>query len=180
MNRVTATHESLSFKAGDALIDPLVLNFGGNVVTMSDIKHTFDLDLDGKDEEFSFVGRDSGFLAIDKNGDGKINDGSELFGPTLGNGFEELLEYDADGNMWIDESDSVFEKLLIWTKDENGFEELYTLKEKDVGALYLGSALTTFDLSDAQNSLVAKMRESSVFLKESGGAGLLQEVDLRV
>ncbi|MGE4419078.1 MAG: hypothetical protein AB7D38_04525 [Sulfurimonas sp.] len=180
MSRSVATHESLSFKAGDALIDPLVLNFGGNTVTMSDIKHTFDLDLDGKDDEFSFVGGGSGFLALDKNGDGKINDGSELFGPTLGNGFDELSEYDEDGNMWIDESDSVFEKLLIWIKDEEGKEELYTLKEKDVGALYLGSALSAFDLQDTKNNLVAKMRESSIFLKENGGAGLLQEVDLKV
>ncbi|MGE4397046.1 MAG: hypothetical protein AB7D34_06305 [Sulfurimonas sp.] len=180
MNRTTATHESLSFKAGDALIDPLVLNFDGNTVNMSTVKHTFDLDLDGKDDEFSFVGKGSGFLALDKNGDGKINDGSELFGPTLGNGFDELSAYDEDGNMWIDESDSVFEKLLIWTKDEEGNEELYSLKAKDVGALYLGSAMTTFDLADAQNEMVAKMRESSVFLKENGGAGLLQEVDLRV
>ena len=180
MSRSVATHESLSFKAGDALIDPLVLNFDGNTVTMGSIKHRFDLDLDGKDDEFSFVGSTSGFLALDKNGDGKINDGSELFGPTLGNGFSELMAYDEDGNAWIDESDAIFEKLLIWTKDENGNEELYTLKEKNVGALYLNSASTTFDLEDAQNNQVAKMRESSLYLSEDGGAGTLQEVDLRV
>lgn len=180
MSRSVATHESLSFKAGDALIDPLVLNFDGNTVTMGNIRHTFDLDLDGEDDEFSFVGGGSGFLAIDKNGDGKINDGSELFGPTLGNGFDELSAYDEDGNMWIDESDAIFEKLLIWTKDENGNEELYTLKEKNVGALYLNSVSTTFDLNDSQNNQVAKMRESSLYLSEDGRAGTLQEVDLRV
>ncbi len=180
MSRSTATNESLSFKAGDALIDPLVLNFDGNTVSMGNIKHTFDLNLDGKDDEFSFVGSGSGFLAVDKNGDGKINDGSELFGPTLGNGFDELAAYDEDGNMWIDESDAIFEKLLIWTKDENGNEELYTLKEKNVGALYLNTALTAFELQDAQNKMVAKMKESSVYLSEDGRAGTLQEVDLRV
>lgn len=180
MSKNVATHESISFKAGDALIDPLVLNFGGDIVTIGNIKHTFDLDLDGSDEEFSFVGSGSGFLAIDKNGDGKINDGSELFGPTLGNGFEELSDYDEDGNMWIDESDSIFENLLIWTKDEDGNEELYNLKDKNVGALYLSKALTTFDLDDAQNSMVAKMRESSIYLSESGGVGTLQEIDLKV
>lgn len=179
MSRSVETHESLSFKAGDALIDPLVLNFDGNTVTMGNIKHTFDLDLDGKDDEFSFVGGGSGFLAIDANGDGKINDGSELFGPTLGNGFDELAAYDKDGNMWIDESDAIFEKLLIWTKDENGNEELYTLKEKNVGALYLNAVSTTFDLNDSQNNQVAKMRESSLYLSEDGRAGTLQEVDLR-
>lgn len=180
MSRSVATNESLSFKAGDALIDPLVLNFDGNTVTMGNIKHTFDLDLDGRDDEFSFVGSGSGFLALDKNGDGKISDGSELFGPTLGNGFDELAAYDEDGNAWIDESDAIFEKLLIWTKDENGNEELYTLKEKNVGALYLNAVSTTFDLDDSQNNQVAKMRESSLYLSEDGRAGTLQEVDLRV
>lgn len=180
MSRSVATHESISFKAGDALIDPLVLNFDGNTVTMGNIKHTFDLNLDGRDDEFSFVGGGSGFLAIDRNSDGKINDGSELFGPTLGNGFDELAAYDEDGNMWIDESDSAFEKLLIWTKDEEGNEELYTLKEKNVGALYLGTALTTFELQDTQNMMVAKMRESSIYLSEEGRVGTLQEIDLKV
>lgn len=180
INKSVSTHESLSFKAGDALIDPLVLNFDGNTVTMGNIKHRFDLDLDGKDDEFSFVGSGSGFLALDKNGDGKINDGSELFGPTLGNGFSELMAYDKDSNMWIDENDAIFEKLLIWTKDENGNEELYSLKEKNVGALYLNAVSTTFDLNDNQNNQVAKMRESSLYLSENGRTGTLQEVDLRV
>ena len=130
MQRSSVTHESISFKAGDALIDPLVLNFDTNIVTMSNVKHNFDLNLDGEENEFSFVGEGSGFLAIDKNQDGIINDGSELFGPTLGNGFEELKAYDEDGNGWIDENDAVFEKLLIWTKDEDGNEDLYRLKDK--------------------------------------------------
>ncbi|MFA7500933.1 MAG: hypothetical protein WCY85_08030 [Sulfurimonas sp.] len=180
MNRSSATHESISFKAGDALIDPLVLNFGGDIITMSDIKHTFDLNLDGKNDTFSFVGSGSGFLALDKNSNGKIDDGSELFGPTLGDGFKELAAYDEDNNMWIDESDAIFEKLLIWTKDENGKEELFRLKDKNVGALYLNSVLGSFDLKDTQNNLVAKIRESSIYLKENYEVGVLQEVDLRV
>lgn len=178
MQKSSITHESISFKAGDALIDPLVLNFANNTVTMSDIKHNFDLDLDGKSDEFSFVGRGSGFLALDKNNDGIINDGSELFGPTLGNGFLELSAYDSDNNNWIDENDAVFEKLLIWTKDEDGNEQLFRLKDKDVGALYLDRIKTDFDLEDSANNMMAKMRESSIYLRENGGAGTLQEIDL--
>ncbi|WP_455757023.1 hypothetical protein [Sulfurimonas sp.] len=165
-------HESISFKAGDALIDPLVLNFDSNVVTISDVKHEFDLDLDGKSEEFSFVGNGSGFLAIDKNNDGIINDGSELFGPNSGNGFNDLRAYDSDGNNWIDENDEVYEQLLIWTKDASGEENLYSLKDKNVGALYIESSKTSFELNEAQ------LKESSVYLKEDGGVGTLQEVDL--
>lgn len=172
-NRVES-HESISFKAGDALIDPLVINFDNNVVSISDIKHEFDLDLDGKSDMFSFVGSGSGFLALDKNKDTKINDGSELFGPKSGNGFNELKAYDNDNNNWIDENDAIFNDLLIWTKDENGEENLYSLKEKNVGALYLGKIDTKFDLG------AAKLKESSIYLKEDGGVGTLQELDLVV
>lgn len=180
MKNRSEVHESISFKAGDALIDPLVLNFGSDTVSISDVKHEFDLDLDGKSDEFNFVGSGSGFLALDKNSDGKINDGSELFGPTNGNGFNELKAYDSDKNGWIDENDDVFSKLIIWTKDENGEENLYSLKEKDVGALYLNSAYTRFNLNDSANNVQGVMRESSTYLKEDGRVGTLQEVELKI
>ena len=173
-------HESNSFRAGDAVIDPLVINFGSDMVSISNIKHDFDLDLDGKSDEFSFVGSGSGFLALDKNSDGTINDGSELFGPRSGNGFNELRAYDSDKNGWIDENDEVFPNLLIWTKDEDGSESLYSLKDKNVGALYLGSIKTDFELIDSNAKTTAHLRESSIYLKENGGVGTLQELDLVV
>ncbi|MDA3908776.1 MAG: hypothetical protein PF437_06785 [Sulfurimonas sp.] len=180
MKQELQSYESISFKAGDALIDPLVLNFGENVVSIGEVKHNFDLDLDGRSDEFSFVGNGSGFLALDKNKDGIINDGSELFGPTKGNGFNELSAYDSDGNNWIDENDEIFNQLVIWTKDANGAEHLFSLKDKDVGALYLGREETAFKFRDSDGSTKALMRESSVYLKESGGVGTLQELDLVV
>ncbi len=70
--------------------DPLVINLDSNVASVSDMKFMFDLDADGKEEEISFAGPGSGFLALDKNGDGKINDGSELFGTKSGDGFGDL------------------------------------------------------------------------------------------
>jgi len=180
MKNSIKSHESISLKAGDALIDPLVLNFGSNTVSISDVKHSFDLDLDGKSEEFSFVGDGSGFLALDKNKDSKINDGSELFGPTKGNGFNELSAYDSDSNGWIDENDDVFADLLIWTKDENGVENLYSLQDKGVGALYLDSISSEFELMGSDSTQKAQMRESSVYLGEDGSVGTLQEIDLVV
>ncbi len=180
MKSHSESHESISLKAGDALIDPLVLNFDGTTVTISEIKHSFDLDLDGKSDEFSFVGSGSGFLALDKNSDGVINDGSELFGPNEGNGFNELAAYDSDGNNWIDENDEVFDQLVIWTKDEQGEEHLFSLKDKGIGALYLGSVETPFELKASSGETKAMMRESSVYLGEEGGVGTLQEIDLVV
>lgn len=179
MQSKSETYDSFSFKAGDALIDPLVLNFGSDVVNISDVKHKFDLDLDGKSDEFSFVGSGSGFLAIDKNKDGNINDGSELFGPKSGNGFNELRAYDSDGNSWIDENDTLFEQLLIWTKDADGEENLFSLSDKNIGALYLGSAATSFELRE-DSELQGELQESSIYLKEDGGVGTLQEIDLVV
>ncbi len=180
MKNSSEVYESISLKAGDALIDPLVLNFASDRVIMSSIKHNFDLDLDGKSDEFSFVGSGSGFLALDKNGDGIINDGSELFGPSKGNGFNELSAYDSDGNNWIDENDEIFDELVIWTKDEDGEEHLFSLKDKDVGALYLQRVDTSFDLKASNEELQGVMKESSIYLKESGGVGTLQEIDLVV
>mgnify|MGYP000465316364 CR=1 FL=1 len=50
----------------------------------------------------------SGYLALNKNGDGVINDGSELFGTASGDGFYDLSMYDEDGNGWIDENDHAY------------------------------------------------------------------------
>ncbi len=172
--------ESVSFKAGDALVDPLVINFGDTSVSFSDITHKLDLDLDGKRDEFHFVNAQSGFLALDKNGDNTINDGSELFGPNSGNGFTDLKAYDTDGNHWIDENDAVFDKLLIWTKDASGKDKFYSLKDKGIGALYLENVSTKFDFEDKQNNLQGVMDASSIFLKENGKVGTLQELDLKI
>lgn len=161
--------------------DPLVINLDSNVASVSDMKFLFDLDADGKEEEISFAGRGSGFLALDKNGDGKINDGSELFGTKSGDGFGDLAAYDEDGNGWIDEADSIFKDLKIWTKDENGKDVLMNLKDADVGAIYLGSAQTEFSLNNqATQETNGIIRKTGVYLKESGGVGTVQHVDLAV
>ena len=159
--------------------DPLVINLDGNIAELSDQKFFFDLDCDGVMEEISSLGAGSGFLSLDLNDDGVINDGSELFGTRSGNGFADLAKYDEDGNGWIDENDSIFEKLTIWTKDENGNDVLYKLKDVGVGAIYLGSVATEFALNSAQdNSNNGVIRRTGVFLYEDGGAGTVQHLDL--
>lgn len=161
--------------------DPLMINLDSNIGTVSDQKFFFDLDTDGTEEEISFAGKGSGFLALDKNDDGKINDGSELFGTKSGDGFGDLAAYDEDGNGWIDENDSIFKKLKVWTKDENGNDFLIDLKKADVGAIYLRSADTQFSLKDDMNNLNAEIKKTGIYLKESSGTvGTLNHVDLAV
>ena len=122
----------------------------------------------------------SGFLALDKNGDDKINDGNELFGVKSGDGFKDLAEYDTDGNGWIDENDEVYDKLKVWSKTDDGKDEIRTLKESGVGAIFLGSENTEFTLEGEDGALDGKVRKTGIFLKEDGTAGTIQHVDLAI
>ena len=112
------------------------------------------------------------------NNDGVVNNGSELFGPQSGNGFSELAEYDGDGNGWIDENDDVYDKLRIWTKDENGNDKLLALGQKGIGAIYLGNVNTDFALKNSQNQLQGEISRTGIFLNENGSAGTIQHIDL--
>ena len=122
----------------------------------------------------------SGYLAIDRNDDGRINDVSELFGTISGDGFADLAALDADGNRWLDESDAAFSTLRVWQRDAAGESSLQTLREAGVGALYLGSTATPFALTDEDNRLLGQVRASGVYLNEDGRAGTLQQIDLAV
>ena len=161
--------------------DPLVINLDTDIGSVTDQKFLFDLDSDGDEEEISFAGKGSGFLALDRNGDGRIGDGSELFGTKSGDGFKDLAAFDEDGNGWIDENDSIYSKLKVWTKDEDGNDYLINLKDADVGAIYLDNADTQFSLKDGNNRLNGEIKKTGIYLHEStGAAGTLNHVDLAV
>jgi hypothetical protein len=180
LSRQFMSREDISIRAGAAAIDPLVINFDGAAASLTQTKYAFDLDSDGSAEQVSFVRPGSGFLALDKNGDGTINNGGELFGPTEGDGFAELAGYDADGNNWIDENDPIYDKLRIWAKDESGNDQLIALGAKGIGAIYLGNIDTAFAYKDSANDLQGQLRTSGLFLRENGSAGLVQQIDLAV
>jgi hypothetical protein len=181
MSREHVEKTDISLRLGDVKKkDPLVINFGGTAAKLTDTKFSFDLDADGKADQISFVGAGSGFLALDKNSDGQINNGSELFGPVSSNGFQELAAYDLDKNSWIDESDAVYSQLKVWTKDGSGNDVLSTLAQTKVGAIYLGNVSTPFDIKNGQNQLDGQIRSSGAYLNEDGGAGIVQQIDLAV
>jgi hypothetical protein len=180
MSRSYVEQTDISLRLGDArkAKDPLILNFDGTAAQLSDQKFSFDLNSDGNSEEINFLVGNKGFLALDKNGNDKIDNGSELFGPTSGNGYQDLAAYDADHNGWIDENDPVFQRLKIWSKDTAGNDALASLQEKNVGALYLSKVNTPFALKDENNNLQASIKETGLFLQEDGKAGTMQRVDL--
>ncbi|MCR5101929.1 MAG: hypothetical protein K6B41_11290 [Butyrivibrio sp.] len=178
MSRSFARYAQIEVQQEVNLLDPLVVNVGDGVTEITDQSFYFDLDADGKEELVSNIGNGSGFLAYDKNGDGIINDGTELFGALSGNGFKDLAEYDKDHNGWIDENDDIYKSLRIWYRDKNGEDVQMTLKEADVGAIYLGHAATEFTERGSDFEVNGVVRSSGIYLKDSGGVGTIQQVDL--
>lgn len=160
------------------MCDPLVINLDTDAAELSDQTFYFDIDADGEKDEIASLGSGSGYLALDKNEDGIINDGSELFGTESGNGFFDLAKYDEDGNGWIDENDAIWSKLKIWCKDENGEDVLYRLADKGVGAICLQNVSTDHTLKGDNGQTKGAIRNTGVFLYENGNAGTVQHVDV--
>ncbi len=179
MQRAFYSESSTSLRIGDAVQkDPLVINFNGTAAQLTSAKFSFDIDTDGDAEQISFVDPNSGFIALDKNNDGTVNNGSELFGTASGDGFQDLAAYDQDQNGWIDDNDPVFSQLKVWMKDAMGHDSLTGLKASGVGALYLGEISTRFDMKTASNESLGTLRTSSVYLNENGTVGTIQDIDL--
>lgn len=158
-------------------VDPLVISLDGTMPQLSSKKFAFDIDSDGTKDQISLLKSGNGFLALDKNGNGKIDNGSELFGASSGDGFSELLKYDDDNNGWIDENDAIFDKLRIWLKTDNE-DRLIALGEVGIGAIFLGSTNTPFSLKSDINNQLGEIKKSGLVVFEDGKAGIISQVDL--
>lgn len=172
-----AMSETSIFSAGPtSLIDPIVINFDGKGAELIPKHLHFDLDMDGELDQIAQLGSGSGYLVWDKNGDGQVNDGSELFGPQSGQGFTELAALDANGNGFIDAGDPLFSQLRLWVQRDDGSSQLLALGDKDVGAIYVGHVTTPFTMTDSAGNRLGQMANTGIYLKESGEVGLVQEV----
>jgi len=178
LERRTVGATTAALEAAPLFIDPLILQFDLNAPLLGDRTFLFDLDSDGAEENLACPGGGCGFLALDRNRDGRITDGLELFGPESGSGFGELAALDKDANLWIDEGDPAFDQLLIWSPDGQGGESLRSLREAGVGAIAVTHAGTGFQLERADGSIMGTITASGIFLTESGEVRPLQEVDL--
>ena len=162
-------------------LDPLVLDLDGDGIETTNPKDAgtyFDQDGNGFAEQTGWVAPDDGILVMDRNGDGIINDGKELFGDQtiLGNGkkavngFEALAELDSNNDGRIDADDPAFSRLRIWkgpgtgegaSYDDETFwdesdadwdpsSELFTLDELGIKSISLNS--TVARVTDAQGN----------------------------
>ncbi|MBP5159314.1 MAG: hypothetical protein ILP10_03345 [Lachnospiraceae bacterium] len=179
MTRSFVEHTDIKIDYGaQMLVDPLVIALSDSGIDVSDREFTFDIDADGEMDNISLLGQMCGFLALDRNGDGVINDGSELFGTKSGDGFRDLRVFDMDGNGWIDENDEVFNRLKVWTKDESGKDRLLALGVAGVGAIYLGNVANEFSFkSQAEHETLAQIKKSGLYLTEEGKARQMAHVD---
>ncbi len=122
--------------------DPLTLDLNGDgVFSLTDVAGgaLFDINADGALDQSAFVRGPDAFLAMDRNGNGTIDDGGELFGDQHGavNGFEELRRFDEDANGVIDANDSVYDKLRALQRRESGELVQTSLKNLNISSLDL-------------------------------------------
>ena len=143
----------------DATITPLVINLDGKGIhtsSLADSTGSFDLFGNGKAVASGWINSGSGFLAVDSNGNGKIDNISELFGGTAkGAGFAQLAAFDSNGDGMVDSQDARFSELKIWV-DANGNHqtddgELMSLADAGVAALQVSYINLPF--VDASNNL---------------------------
>lgn len=176
MERSSVQESSSEVRLGNAVRkDPLVLNFAGNSAELTGKSFSFDLDADGVADSVKMPTGGSAFLARDP-GNGPV-DGRILFGPSTGDGFRELAALDEDGNGWVDEGDGAWKDLRVWSRSEAGQDNFRTLSEAGVGAMFVGSVSTPWEMDGGA------VASSGVWLGEPGSsaaAGTIQHVDLTV
>lgn len=156
--------------------DPLVLSFDGELPNLDSQSFSFDIDADGSEDQVSMLKGKNGFLALDKNANGKIDNGLEFFGMLNGDGFADLRRYDSDNNGWIDENDPILDSLRVWIKNRDE-DRLVALGEVGIGAIYLGSTDGSFNLKSNANETLGRIRASGLYLNEDGTSGIMSQID---
>ena len=170
-------HVSLRIGGSPAPVDPLVITLDGTGATFGAGHLRFDLDLDGTQDAVRMTAGTSAYLVHDRDNDGRITDGSELFGPRTGDGFAELAAHDLDSNGWIDAADPIFTALRLAVPDGVDGVRLQTLAEAGVGAIGLRSIASPFGVRDGAE-LVGEVRATGLVLRSDGAPATAQHVDL--
>ena len=142
-------------KESQEVKDPLILdlNRNGKFSSNTDEGVYFDFEGDGFAEKTAWMEEGDGLLVLDRNSNGLIDDGKELFGDktvlsdgtVASNGFVALEELDSNGDRIIDANDENFSDLRVWIDvNRDGIsqeDELYTLTELGIKSIDLKSTV---------------------------------------
>ncbi|MFS2155213.1 VCBS domain-containing protein [Rhizobium sp. Rhizsp42] len=129
-------------------IDPIILDLDHNGIALTTLEHgvSFDINADGHQDKIAWTAGSDGILAYDVDGNGKIDNGSEIFSPHFagGNyvdGLQALATLDSNHDGKIDANDEAFSKLTIWQDlNHNGISdagELSSLADHQIASLSL-------------------------------------------
>lgn len=167
---------------------PIVIDLDGDgIETLKVGASYFDLDGDGLSEKAGWVSPDDGLLVHDRNGDGRISNGTELFGNhsllnngnRAENGFQALAEYDSNGDGVINAQDAAYSTLQVW-RDLNGNGvsddgELQGLAA--AGVVSIGTGYSTSNHTDANGH---EHRQIGTVMLASGIASTAADVWFKV
>lgn len=167
---------------------PLAIELYGEELLTTSVEDgvSFDMDGDGMAEQTAWLKKGSGFLVWDKNGDGMVNDGTEMFGEATvmsdgkraENGVEALKDLDSDNNNIINQYDELWGKLRIWhDENSNGKTEegeLSLLSDWDIQSISLDFA--EINLKDEADNKI--LFESEVVL-ENGERRKVADIDFQ-
>jgi len=169
--------------------DPLLIDLNGDGIQTTSLTSGtfFDYDGNGFAERMGWASSDDGILVLDRNNDGIINDGSELFGDqTLlstgkraANGFQALADLDSNADGKIDVNDISYSQLRIWQDtDSDGYSqesELFTLE--DVGISSINLTATAANIIDANGNTQTL---AGTFTKTDGTIGEIADYNLQI
>ncbi|HEX8193050.1 MAG TPA: calcium-binding protein, partial [Allosphingosinicella sp.] len=157
--------------------DPLIFDLDGDgIETLSiyDVNTYFDIDGDYFAEATGWIDGDDGFLALDFNRNGLIDDISELFGDQDQSGFAELSLYDTSKDGKISAADAVWGDLRMWQDvNSNGKTDAGELRTMaDVGILSIDLAKLAMNAVTPQGAL---LRARGGFERADGRTGQFYE-----
>ena len=143
----TSTAGDVMFRYIDAF-DPIVIDLdgdGADVVQLAQSNVEFDVDGDGQVETTAWIGPDDGILAIDRNGDGLINNMSEITfvqdSPGAMTDIEGLAAFDSNDDGVLDSNDDRWGDFVVWQDlNQDGISqsgELLSLEEAGISSIDL-------------------------------------------
>ena len=167
--------------------DPLALDLDGDGIetVAASAGVLFDHDGNGIKTASGWVKDDDGLLVLDRNGNGTVDNGGELFGvdTVLANGqkatdgFQALSELDSNGDGRIDAADAAFQNLKVWRDiDQDGVtqaDEMYSLANVGISSISLTRTTATQDLGNGNQSTA-----SGSFTRSDGTTGAVANLSL--